>query len=94
MLFFPQFSNYPRCTLHDDYGRLLASKQFIDVEFVIGKEDVIIPGHIAIISARSVWLRERIREAKAEQEKNYKVNFKNLISFKSPVKDSRIRSIQ
>lgn len=61
-----KFSNYPRCTLHDDYGRLLASKQFVDVEFLIGKEKVIIPGHVAIISARSIWLREKIREAKAE----------------------------
>lgn len=64
-----QFSNYPRCTLHDDYGRLLASKQFIDVEFIIGEESVVIPGHIAIISARSIWLREKISEAKAEWEK-------------------------
>ena len=64
-----QFSNYPRCTLHDDYGRLLASKQFADVEFVIGEERKVVPGHIAIISARSIWLRERIREARAERNK-------------------------
>ena len=32
------FSNYPRCTLHDDYGRLLDSGQFCDTEFVfVGK---------------------------------------------------------
>ena len=28
------FSNYPRCTLHDDYGRLLDSGQFCDTEFL------------------------------------------------------------
>ncbi|XP_065220593.1 leucine-zipper-like transcriptional regulator 1 isoform X1 [Planococcus citri] len=65
-----KFSQYPRCTLHDDYGKLLTSKQFVDVKFVIGKEEVIIPGHIAVISARSMWLRERIREAKAEEMEN------------------------
>jgi len=34
---FVQFSSYPKCTLHDDYGRLLESKQFCDVVFVVGK---------------------------------------------------------
>ena len=28
------FSNYPRCTLHDDFGRLLDSGQFCDTEFI------------------------------------------------------------
>ena len=28
------FSSYPRCTLNDDYGRLLESGQFCDTEFV------------------------------------------------------------
>lgn len=32
-----QFSSYPKCTLHDDYGRLLESKQFCDVVFIVGK---------------------------------------------------------
>ncbi len=73
-----KFSNYPRCTLHDDYGRLLASGQFVDVEFIIGGDEVVIPGHIAIIAARSVWLREKIREAKVEKEKT-QVNFDSRI---------------
>jgi len=34
---FVQFSSYPKCTLHDDYGRLLESKQFCDVVFIVGK---------------------------------------------------------
>ena len=37
LLFFLQFSSYPKCTLHDDYGRLLESKQFCDVDFIVGK---------------------------------------------------------
>ena len=32
-----QFSSYPRCTLHEDYGRLLESKQFCDVDFIVGE---------------------------------------------------------
>lgn len=32
-----QFSSYPKCTLHDDYGRLLESKQFCDVDFIVGR---------------------------------------------------------
>ncbi|XP_010832517.1 PREDICTED: leucine-zipper-like transcriptional regulator 1, partial [Bison bison bison] len=31
-----QFSCYPKCTLHEDYGRLWESRQFCDVEFVLG----------------------------------------------------------
>lgn len=27
-----QFSSYPKCTLHDDFGRLLNSRLFCDVE--------------------------------------------------------------
>ena len=33
----PQFSCYPKCTLHEDYGRLWESRQFCDVEFVLGE---------------------------------------------------------
>lgn len=31
-----QFSCYPKCTLHEDFGRLLESQQFCDVEFIVG----------------------------------------------------------
>lgn len=33
-----QFSNYPKCTLHDDYQRLLTSGQLADVHFLVGGE--------------------------------------------------------
>ena len=36
-----QFSSYPKCTLHDDYGRLLESKQFCDVQFIIGEVGIL-----------------------------------------------------
>ena len=43
------------------------------MEFVVGEERKVIPGHIAIIAARSFWLRERIREARVERERTKKV---------------------
>ncbi|PVD31376.1 hypothetical protein C0Q70_06788 [Pomacea canaliculata] len=63
-----QFSSYPRCTLHEDYGRLLESKQFCDVDFIVGEEPTRIPAHIALVAARSPWLREKIRKAKSQNE--------------------------
>lgn len=36
VLFF-QFSCYPKCTLHEDYGRLWENRQFSDLEFVLGE---------------------------------------------------------
>uniref|UniRef100_T1JJ12 BTB domain-containing protein n=1 Tax=Strigamia maritima TaxID=126957 RepID=T1JJ12_STRMM len=64
-----QFSCYPKCTLHEDFGRLLESRQFCDVEFVVGVEGKQIPAHTAMIVARSQWLRGRIRYAKEQMEK-------------------------
>lgn len=55
-----QFSTYPRCTLHDDFGRFLAQQEFCDVEFIVGMGEVRIPGHIAIMVARSEYLRGKI----------------------------------
>ncbi|XP_064461375.1 leucine-zipper-like transcriptional regulator 1 [Ornithodoros turicata] len=63
-----QFSCYPRCTLHDDFGRLLESRQFCDVQFLVGPEDIVIPAHIAFVAARSQWLRDKIRRAREKQE--------------------------
>jgi hypothetical protein len=59
-----QFSSYPKCTLHDDYGRLLENQQFCDVHFVVGKEAQRIPAHIAMVAARSSWLRNRICQSR------------------------------
>ncbi|XP_064620345.1 leucine-zipper-like transcriptional regulator 1 isoform X2 [Lineus longissimus] len=59
-----QFSSYPKCTLHEDYGRLLESKQFCDVHFMVGPIPEVVPAHIALVAARSSWLRNKIREAR------------------------------
>ncbi|XP_059143306.1 leucine-zipper-like transcriptional regulator 1 [Physella acuta] len=65
-----QFSSYPKCTLHDDYGRLLESKQFCDVDFLVGEvglDQRKISAHIALVAARSPWLRDKIRQSKTQQ---------------------------
>ncbi|XP_060568676.1 leucine-zipper-like transcriptional regulator 1 [Ruditapes philippinarum] len=62
-----QFSSYPKCTLHDDYGRLLESQQFCDVIFIVGKDKVRIPAHTALVAARSPWLRQKIRQTKTQE---------------------------
>ncbi|KAK0167024.1 hypothetical protein PV327_004475 [Microctonus hyperodae] len=64
-----QFSCYPKCTLHDDLGRLLNLRQFCDVEFFVGNEQAEkkIPAHIAMVAARSQFLRDRIRQAREER---------------------------
>ena len=37
IFFFSQFSCYPKCTLHEDYGKLWENRQFCDVEFILGE---------------------------------------------------------
>nr|XP_037271803.1 LOW QUALITY PROTEIN: leucine-zipper-like transcriptional regulator 1 [Rhipicephalus microplus] len=59
-----QFSCYPKCTLHDDFGRLLETQQFCDVQFLVGLEEVSILAHVAFVAARSTWLRDKIRRAR------------------------------
>jgi hypothetical protein len=67
-----QFSSYPQCTLHDDFGRLLKSQLFYDVEFIIGKNETTIRAHIAMVAARSKFLRQRIRQAKEKRMEQLK----------------------
>ncbi|XP_057601387.1 leucine-zipper-like transcriptional regulator 1 isoform X2 [Hippopotamus amphibius kiboko] len=59
-----QFSCYPKCTLHEDYGRLWESRQFCDVEFALGEKEECVQGHVAIVTARSRWLRRKIVQAR------------------------------
>lgn len=65
-----QFSCYPKCTLHEDLGRLLDAHQFCDVEFVVGSEEVKIRAHVAMVAARSQFLRNRIRQAREARDKH------------------------
>ncbi|XP_071449144.1 leucine-zipper-like transcriptional regulator 1 [Hetaerina americana] len=75
-----QFSCYPKCTLHEDFGKLLESRQFCDVEFVVGSEEdggeeVKIPAHMAMVAARSQWLHSRIRQAREARDKHLETLF-------------------
>ena len=61
--FCPQFSAYPKCTLHDDFGKLLESRQLCDVEFVVGPQETRVPAHVAMVAARAHHLRAKVRQA-------------------------------
>ncbi|GAB6032197.1 Leucine-zipper-like transcriptional regulator 1 [Chamberlinius hualienensis] len=63
-----QFSRYPKCTLHEDFGRILEIQQFCDVVFIVGEDQRRIYAHVAFVTARSQWLRNRIRTARDQQE--------------------------
>ncbi|KAF4516879.1 hypothetical protein B566_EDAN011223 [Ephemera danica] len=65
-----QFSSYPRCTLTADLGHLLENQQFCDLQFLVGPEEEKVLAHIALVVARSQWLRARVRQAKEIREKN------------------------
>lgn len=65
-----QFSSYPKCTLHDDFGKLLESQQFTDVDFLVGAEEKRIPAHIVFVASRSQYLRNRIRQAMEARDKH------------------------
>uniref|UniRef100_A0A4W3IP35 Leucine zipper like post translational regulator 1 n=1 Tax=Callorhinchus milii TaxID=7868 RepID=A0A4W3IP35_CALMI len=67
-----QFSCYPKCTLHEDYGRLWENRQFCDVEFILGEKEERVKGHIAIVTARSKWLRKKITQARDRMKQKVK----------------------
>uniref|UniRef100_A0A1I8NYL6 BTB domain-containing protein n=1 Tax=Stomoxys calcitrans TaxID=35570 RepID=A0A1I8NYL6_STOCA len=69
-----QFSSYPKCTLRDDYGKFFNEKQFCDIQFVLGPEEIKIMAHIAFVAARSKYLRTKILAARdARQQQMEKV---------------------
>ncbi|XP_044749089.1 leucine-zipper-like transcriptional regulator 1 [Coccinella septempunctata] len=65
-----QFSSYPKCTLHDDFGKILETRQFCDLQFLIGADETRILGHVALVAARSQYLRTKIRQAKENRDKH------------------------
>ncbi|OCU02165.1 hypothetical protein XELAEV_18007926mg [Xenopus laevis] len=67
-----QFSCYPKCTLHEDYGRLFENQQFCDVEFILGEKEERVRGHTAIVTARCKWLRKKIMQARDRQRQKFK----------------------
>ena len=66
-----QFAVFPRCTLHEDIAKLLSPtlKFTTDVEFLVGKNEVPVRAHMAIVAARCDWLRGRIIAAKQNSSK-------------------------
>lgn len=70
-----QLSSYPKCTLRDDFGKLLGSRFICDVEFIVGELDTKLPAHISIVAARSQFLRARIREANDKRMKHLQEEF-------------------
>lgn len=70
-----QFSSYPKCTLSEDLGKFLMSKQFCDIVFIVGPEETKIPAHIAIIAARSVFLKSKILTAKESRNQHFEKLF-------------------
>ncbi|XP_012141205.1 leucine zipper like transcription regulator 1 isoform X2 [Megachile rotundata] len=79
-----QFSSYPKCTLHDDFGRLLNSRLFCDVEFVVGDSETKIPAHIVMVAARSQFLRALIRQEREKRDKHLEEVFGTV---DVPIKD-------
>ena len=77
-----QLSNFPRCTLHNDIGKLLTPdlKFSCDLTFIVGPQEIPILAHCSIIAARCKWLKERIIAAKSvrSDEENHKFNSNNL----------------
>jgi N-acetylneuraminic acid mutarotase len=69
-----QLAAFPRCTLHDDVGKLLLpSQQFsTDVNFIVGHDETIQTAHMAIVAARCEWLRDRILTAKVARKDHLK----------------------
>ncbi|XP_015122365.1 leucine-zipper-like transcriptional regulator 1 [Diachasma alloeum] len=88
-----QFSCYPKCTLHDDFGRLLLSRQFCDVEFVVGKDQMEkkIPAHIAMVAARSQFLSGKIRQAREKRAKHLEEAFGTV---DIPIKDMPLLEVK
>ncbi|XP_026727565.1 leucine-zipper-like transcriptional regulator 1 isoform X2 [Trichoplusia ni] len=86
-LFRFQLSNYPRCTLHEDFGRILKSHQFCDVQLLVGPDQTVVLAHQAILAARSPYLRAKIKEAREELNQRIAAGEEEaseVYSYKSP----------
>ena len=61
-LFCFSFSQFPKCTLVDDFARLLKSEQFCDVHFHLSMPSVVVKAHAAVVATRSPFLHQKIIE--------------------------------
>jgi len=57
-----QFSSYPKCTLVNDFAKLLENEQFCDVEFLLGESKDALSAHSVVVAARSPFLHEKIMD--------------------------------
>ncbi|KAH8386439.1 hypothetical protein KR093_000577 [Drosophila rubida] len=93
-----QFSSYPKCTLRDDFGKFYQEKQFCDIQFVVGDEEIRIQAHIAFVAARSKYLRNKIlsaREARQQQmEKVYGVGQVDAQALNTGVGGDRVPMLE
>ena len=55
-------STFPKCTLVEDLASLLEKELFTDTHFIVGKDQVLVRAHAAIVVARSPYLRRKILE--------------------------------
>lgn len=70
-----QFSTYPKCTLTEDYGKLLETRLFSDLVFLVGEDETLVQAHSAIVAARSQFLRASIRQAQDIRDKMLEKKF-------------------
>ncbi len=57
------FNSFLRCTIQEDFGKMLESGQFCDVNFLLGEpgNEVIVQAHASIIAARCLYLQSKLR---------------------------------
>lgn len=67
--------NFLKLLLPDDYGKFLLNKQFCDIVFIVGPDEVKIPAHIAMIAARSQYLKTKIQSAKESRNLHFEKLF-------------------
>ena len=72
-LFCFSFSQLPKCSLIDDFARLLKTEQFCDVHFHLSLSSVPVKAHAAVVAARSPFLSQKIIEI-----------YQNSSSYKAP----------
>lgn len=53
----------------EDFGKLLETRMFSDITFIVGEEETLISAHSALVAARSQFLRTRVRQAQEVRDK-------------------------
>lgn len=92
-----QFSSYPKCTLSEDFGKFLLHKHFCDVVFIVGADETKIQSHIAIIAARSQFLKAKIIAAKESRNQHFEKLFGTTevpFSAETPQLEVKLPNIQ